>query len=181
MQVKDKDSSKNSYVIAVDPGILGGLVLYEKGVITKTLRMPLIKEVTKNKEGKKQTKNHLDPKKILQFLKECSEVTTTVVIESQRIGSNDGYKSGLTTAINYGFLKGLIASLDLKVIELAPRTWQTILASVNDPGSPVNMKETKRKSLILANSILSTPTKYDGISDAVCLAEYYVKHIASVK
>lgn len=82
-------------IIACDPGILGGLILYEKDVITKTLRMPLIKEVTKNKEGKKQTKNHLDGKRILQFLKECLEVTTTVVIESQRIGSNDGYKSNI--------------------------------------------------------------------------------------
>ena len=171
MQSKDK----SVYVIAIDPGILGGLILYEKSVITKTLRMPLIKEVTKSKEGKKQTKNHLDAKKILQFLKECSEVTTTVVIESQRIGSNDGYKSGMTTVMNYGFLLGLIASLDLNVVELAPRTWQTILAPVIDPGSPVNMKETKRKSLVLANSILSIPTKYDGISDAVCLALYYAK------
>ena len=174
-------SKNNSYVIAIDPGILGGLILYEKGVITKTLRMPLIKEVTKNKDGKKQTKNHLDAKKILQFLKECLEVTNIVVIESQRIGSNDGYKSGMTTAVNFGFLKGLIASLDLNLVELAPRTWQTILASVIDPGSPVNMKETKRKSLVLANSILNTPTKFDGISDAVCIAEYYVKHVASAK
>jgi hypothetical protein len=93
MQCSNKD--KSVYVIGVDSGILGGLVLYEKGVITKILRMPLIKEVTKNKEGKKKTKNHLDGKKILQFLKECLEVTTTVVIESQRIGSNDGYKNNI--------------------------------------------------------------------------------------
>lgn len=69
----------------------------------------------------------------------------------------------------------LIASLDLNIVELAPRTWQVILNPVIDPGSPTNMKPTKRKSFVLANSILITPTKYDGISDAVCIAEYYAK------
>jgi hypothetical protein len=83
----------------------------------------------------------------------------------------DGGKSTITTLTNYGFLLGLLESLEFNITKVAPTTWQAVmLKDVIDPGQPIKMKPTKRKAMILTQQF---HPKNDGQADAICIAMYY--------
>ena len=72
---------------------------------------------------------------------------------------------------NFGMLIGILSTLDFEVIEVLPKIWQAILlADIIDPGEPIKMKPTKRKSMILTKEF--NPKNPDQ-ADAICLATYY--------
>lgn len=152
------------YVISIDPGLTGAICLFDitNNKVVEVLNTPIYK---KNK------KSFLDPKRILEAFKRWNIVTKKVVIECQTVTNRDGGKSTITTLRNYGFLLGLLASLELEVIEVSPITWQSVvLKNVIDPGSPVKLKPTKRKSLVLTKDF---NPKNDGQADAIALAIWY--------
>ena len=153
-----------SFVIGIDPGLTGAICLYD-------LTNNKVIEVLNTPVYKKDKKSYLDPKRILEVFKKWSAQTKKVVIESQTVTNRDGGKSTITTLRNYGFLLGLLASLELEVVEVCPVTWQSVLLkNVIDPGIPLKLKPTKRKSLILTKDF---NPKNDGQADAIALAMWY--------
>jgi hypothetical protein len=153
-----------SYVIAIDPGLTGGMCLYN-------LTSNKIIEVLNTPTYKKDKKSYLCSKNILVKLREWKLKTNNVVIEVQTVMKRDGGKSTITTLRNYGFLLGLLESLELDIIEVAPTTWQAVmLKDVIDPGEPIKMKPTKRKAMMLTKKF---HPKNDGQADAICIAMYY--------
>jgi len=167
-----KKKSNNQYIIGIDPGLTGAMCLYN-------LTNNTVVEVINTPTYKRDKKTYLDGLKIHDKLKEWVLLTSNVVIEIQTImrggkqGSNkmDGSKSSMTTMSNYGYLLAILDILQLNVIQVAPTTWQSLmLKDVIDPGEPIKLKPTKRKSLVLTREF---NPKNDGQADAICLAMYY--------
>jgi hypothetical protein len=153
-----------SYIISIDPGLTGAMCLYD---LTKNK----VVEVLNTPTYKKDKKNHLDGRKILTVLEGWLDKTTNAVIETQTVTNRDGGKSTITTLRNYGYLLGLMASLDITVEEVSPITWQSIvLKNVIDPGLPLKLKPTKRKSMVLTRDF---NPKNDGQADAIAIALWY--------
>jgi hypothetical protein len=163
MQSKDK----SVYVIGVDPGKTGALCLYN-------ITTNKVVEVLNTPTYKKDKKVWLDGKKIYNKLQEWKLLTDKVIIETQVImRGTDGTKSAQTTMSNFGYLLGILDSLEFVVEQVLPKTWQSsMLSDIPDPGEPVRLKPTKRKSLVFAKDI---NPKNDGISDAYTIACYYAK------
>ena len=153
-----------SYIISIDPGLTGAICLYD-------LKANKVVEVMNTPTYKKDKKSYLDGRKILTILEGWLDKTTKAVIETQTVTNRDGGKSTITTLRNYGYLLGLLASLDIQVIEVSPITWQSVmLKNVIDPGSPITIKPTKRKSMVLTRDF---NPKNDGQADAIAIALYY--------
>lgn len=167
MQVKDKDKDKSVYVISIDPGLSGSLCLYciSTNKVIEVLNTPIYK---------KDKKTWLHGKNIYIKLKEWSLLTNKVIIETQIImRGKDGTKSAMTTLKNFGMLLGILSTLDFEVTEVLPKIWQSLLLTdIIDPGEPIKMKPTKRKSMVFAREI--NPKNSDQ-ADAYCIACYYAK------
>lgn len=157
--------SKDKYVIAIDPGLTGSLCLYN-------LTTSKVVEVLNTPTYKKDKKTWLHNKNIYNKLQEWSLLTNKVIIETQVImRGKDGTKSAQTTMKNYGMLMAILEILGFEVTEVLPKIWQSaLLSDIIDPGEPVRLKPTKRKSMILTKEF---NPKNDGQSDAICLAIYY--------
>jgi hypothetical protein len=155
----------NKYVISLDPGLEGALCLYN-------LTTDKVIEVLNTPTYKKDKKTWLHGKNIYTKLQEWSLLTNKVIIETQTIMSGrDGTKSAKTTMKNFGMLLGILSTLDFEIIEVEPRVWQSIvLKNVIDPGLPLKLKPTKRKSMVLTRDF---NPKNDGQADAIAIALYY--------
>ena len=166
---KTKTTSNDKYVIGIDPGLTGAMCLYN---ITTNKVVELLNTPTYKKDKKKLLNGLL----ISNKLEEWYKLTTKVVIESQTIiRGKDGTKSAMSTMRNFGYLLGILDSLNFEIIEVSPITWQsTLLKDVIDPGEPVKLKSTKRKSLVLTKDF---NPKGDGQADAICLAIWYKSNI----
>lgn len=162
---KTKTISNDKYVIGIDPGLTGAMCLYN---ITTNKVVEVLNTPTYKKDKKKLLNGLL----ISNKLEEWYKLTTKVVIESQTIiRGKDGTKSAMSTMRNFGYLLGILDSLDFEVIEVSPSAWQsTLLKDVVDPGEPIKLKPTKRKSLVLTRDF---NPKGDGQADAICLAIWY--------
>jgi hypothetical protein len=159
--------SKNKYVIAIDPGLTGALCLYN-------LTTSKVVEVLNTPIYKKDKKVWLHGKNIYNKLQEWRLLTDKAIIETQVImRGKDGTKSAQTTLKNFGMLLGILSTLDFEVTEVMPKIWQSaLLSDIIDPGEPIKLKPTKRKSMVFAKDI---NPKNDGISDAYAIACYYAK------
>lgn len=153
------------YVISIDPGLNGAMCLYN-------ITTDKVVEVLNTPTYKKDKKTWLHGKNIYNKLQEWSLLTNKAIIETQTIMSGrDGTKSSKTTMRNFGYLLGVLATLDFVVGEIAPTTWQAkMLKDVVDPGEPIKMKPTKRKSMILTKEF--NPKNSDQ-ADAIAMAMYY--------
>ena len=163
----NKDNDK--YVIAIDPGLSGAMCLYN-------ISTDKVVEILNTPTYKKDKKTWLHGLNIYNKLKEWSLLTNKVIIETQTImRGKDGTKSAQTTMKNFGMLIGILSTLEFIIHEVAPISWQSVmLKDVIDPGEPIKMKPTKRKSMILTKEF--NPKNADQ-ADAICLAAYYKKII----
>jgi hypothetical protein len=163
MQSKDK----SVYVIAIDPGLRGALCLYN-------ITTSKVIEVLNTPTYKKDKKTWLHGKNIYNKLQEWRLLTDKVIIETQVImRGKDGTKSAQTTLKNFGMLIGILSTLDFEIIEVMPKIWQSaLLTDIIDPGEPIRLKPTKRKSMELTKEF--NPKNSDQ-ADAICLAQFYAK------
>jgi hypothetical protein len=159
--------SKDKYVISLDPGLQGAMCLYN-------ITTSKVVEVLNTPTYKKDKKTWLHGKNIYNKLEEWSLLTNKVIIETQVImRGKDGTKSAQTTLSNFGYLLGILDSLEFVVEQVMPKIWQaSMLTDIIDPGEPIKLKPTKRKSMVFAKDI---NPKNDGISDAYTIACYYAK------
>jgi hypothetical protein len=153
------------YVISLDPGLGGALCLYN-------LSTDKVIEVLNTPTYRKDKKVWLHAKNIYIKLQEWRLLTDKAIIETQIImRGKDGTKSAQTTMKNFGCLLSILDILEFKVVEVLPKTWQALLfKDILDPGEPLTMKPTKRKSMVFAKDI--NPKNPDQ-ADAYCLCIYY--------
>jgi hypothetical protein len=168
--------------IGVDIGSNGGYAIIVNGILSYGI-IPYI------------SKGELDMsalKEIIHNVYKNSFVDIHVVIEDLHSVFGSSAKSNFAFGINNGLVIGMLQTLELPYIKVAPKTWQKEMWQGIRPikintgkkkkdGTPKYKIDTKATSLIAANrlfpkeSFLATERSkksHDGIVDAVLLAEY---------
>ena len=106
-------------IIAVDPGLTGGIAIINGRKRPKITRMPVV-QVIKNK--KKKNEYHLE--KIVEICKEYSDRDVVCAIERQSVRPGEGNVSGFTTGVGYGALKGIAVALGFELLLVVPAVWK---------------------------------------------------------
>lgn len=164
----------NQYFIGIDPGINGGLAcLDQAGSIRRKIIMPVIKVGTKNK---------LDPRSIIAWLKQCmtENEIRIVAIEEQRPMHKQGVTSTFSIGRGYGILEGITAALDLPYELVRAVDWQHEMFKGFPKGKTKELSIRVAQQLYPKENYKKTSrctNLHDGLSDAVCIAEFIRRKI----
>ena len=164
------------YILGVDPGLKGALVLMKNNTVQTLTMMPT--ETIKKK-------SFVDIKAVKKWVNTQHSFypISKVLIEKQMVVSNQGLSSSGKTMYQFGLLQGLFEGLDLSPIIVTPLQWQkSIFPRVDETNiKTYNYADTKLKSIAFVeqnynSSYLFTSSRQrkpsDGIADAICIATY---------
>lgn len=148
------------YVVGIDPGKHGALVLIDQWLnVKKKEIMPL------NKEGQ------INPVILKGILVDFKKYTEYFYVERQWTRPISGSKQNFWLGYNYSTLKTLLAVLFINPIEITPMAWQK--ATYKGISG-----EKKQRSIIAAKKIFNNISlvmkkkDHDGIADALLIAYF---------
>lgn len=161
-------------IVAIDPGVTGGIAVLEGGKLIEAYAMPN----RKAKVGKE-----IDYERLAEIFSDVSNRfdVSLVVIEDVHSLFQASKQSNFTFGENYGIVKGVVAGCKLSISKILPKEWQKIAWK----GVPVlkktdGTKDTKAMSLFAFNKLFPNDNKkvlatkrsrvpHDGIVDAVLI------------
>ena len=164
----------NKFYIGIDPGINGALAcLDQAGNIQKITVMPIIKVGTKNK---------LDPRGIIAWLKQCftEEEIRIVAIEEQRAMHKQGVTSTFSIGRGYGILEGIVTALNLPYELIRSVDWQREMFRGFPKGKTKELSVRVAQQLYPMQDFKRTSqctNLHDGLTDACLLGEFIRRKI----
>ncbi len=164
------------YILGVDPGLKGALVLMRDNTIQTLTRMPTHKIGKKEFVDIKAVKKWVESQRAFYYIDK-------VLIEKQMVVSKQGISSSGKTMYQFGLLEGLFEGLGLNPIIVTSKTWQKAIFTKVDEAllKDYNYADTKLKAIGFVeqyynSSYLFTSSRQtkpsDGIADAICIATY---------
>jgi len=144
----------------VDCGLDGAITCVYGSVLTRVMRMPLMKDGT------------LDYREIQEYFK----YSDLIVLEQQFNPHGKAQKGAFTNASNFGALVA-IANIECDNVELIdPKEWKRTFNLLNGLSrSPLIQKITKKDSVRKVNELfgLELGLSLDGIADSILIAEHW--------
>ncbi len=103
---------------------------------------------------------------------ECAElgIALTAILEKLWLRPTDGKSSGGKLVTHYGMLKGMLLTVPIRTIEVAPVTWTKKLGRTDPKGTSIPKK--KRLNQQLAQMLYPDRKVILETADAFLLAEY---------
>ena len=160
-------------VIGIDPGKDGAMVVLDH--TGKTVMSYLTKSDFTIKIGTKGSKRVYTESRMAQaiaWINERHEIRLAT-IEKQGARPGQGVSSMFSSGLGYGLWRGVLAGLNIKILEVHPRTWtKRILRDVagTGKGRSVYVASQRVPDLNLTPGARRKP--HDGLSDAACIALY---------
>lgn len=155
-----------SIYIGIDPGLGGAVaILADDGTLLYATRTPII-------SGVGTAKRHYDIPQMAQLVKEWASVNppTFVAVEKVAAMPHDGVTSSFRFGQGYGIWQGIMAALDLPIIDVRPQMWQKQLLEGMPRGKAV-----KTSAVTRAKALWPTiPIKFKadwGMADAALIGE----------
>lgn len=169
-------------VIGIDNGLDGGAVVLEDKAAPVLFITPTLG----------QTKRSYDLAEMVRFLelyayskRAPGNVAIMVFLERAQAMPKQGVSSTFSIGLGYGAWQGMLAALRLPFTIVSPQTWQKpMFMGVTHNG------DTKRASAMVAQRLhpgidwrKSTRAKnpHDGLTDALCIAEYGKRALAPMQ
>lgn len=155
-------------IVAVDPGIQGGLACLSRPGESWGVRLPY--------DG-----NRLDVAALLSLMPPTEQVSL-VVLEVLGFRPNQSVQSCKTQCINWGRLRGALEARGYLIVEVTPQTWKAVVLKDTDKDKEAAIKfcELYYPEIDLIPGRCKVPQ--DGIADAVCIAHWTItKHCANNK
>lgn len=155
------------YILAVDPGLTGGLALYSENEL-HTFEIPTI-QIKVNGKNKKD----IDLDELSRLIDSWSKDIKFVVIEKVHAMPGQGVTSMFNFGKGYGRLEGVIKANFLPLEYVTPQTWKKKL------GVPADKKLSRLRAseLFPNNSDQWCKAKWDGRAEAAMIAYYGSKFI----
>lgn len=158
----------NNYIVGIDPGLNGGIVVLDKNhiIVDKTI-MPVLGT----------NKKEYDILSIKKFLYKYAEDIGLVILERSQPQFRDGKKQAFKTGFGYGVLQASLVGLDISYQIIAPKGWQKVVFD------GLNTDDTKLASALFCQQKWPkedwrrserAKNMHDGMTDAACLAYYGV-------
>ena len=148
-----KKRSKKPLIAGIDPGATGGVCFYdlESERIVCTTSMP-------------------DSEGFIKIFKQYKKQLKIVFVERQWAHSKQGLVSAFTLGTHYGILQGILTTLKIPYVTVAPQSWQCYFFGKD---GLKGRKFVKKLSLEKAKELHpEAEIKHDGHSDAVLIAEF---------
>ena len=176
MYYDGQDITKTKIWVGVDPGKKGGIVaISDNGIVGKWV-MPLLGD-------------DIDAQGIWDILAELkTKHDITLVLEEVHSLFGMSASTNFSMGHTLGIILGIIVTSKIKLIRIAPKTWQKEVWNTSDmeykpikEGQKKASVDTKLTSMKAAHRLFPTAdfrattrskNDHDGITDSVCLAEY---------
>ncbi len=152
-------------LIAFDPGIKGGIAIYNQG-ITTAHPMPLAGKV-------------LDLASIATIIKEASPDIAVI----EKVGSmpGQGVSSTFTFGTGYGQLQGLLAGLGIPFELVTPQAWKKLVLAGTTKDKNAAIAYCRRVFPDVALVMPRCRIPHDGVADALCLLQFGIRSFGGGK
>jgi hypothetical protein len=169
-KVKDQQciSGDIDRVMSADPGIFGGLVLLDRGRISKAYKMPIVKEGDNHR---------VDPLSIVYCLQESQPQVVVMELPQFRPGSSA--QSLGTTGINWGILYGVIKAQGIPIVTVHASVWTQKLHSLDKRCHEI--EDTKAKAKLVFDKLYPAghgnpkiKADHDGVIDAALIGFWWL-------
>lgn len=163
-------------VVGIDPGLTGGIAIFDNDKKEWLGVFPMPVEVVKAKTKKGKDKKKVDARKLYEMLHPYAEDGKLwVCVEEVHAMPGQGVTSMFTFGEGYGKVLAVSEVLSDHVSTITPRSWQVILYGIKTAEDKLNPKErAKEKALqIFSPRELTLPRArkpHEGMVDAVCIA-----------
>lgn len=182
-----EESNEEKFILGIDPGLTGALVLVDKdGDLHKRFVMPTYetakkRKVTKGKD-KGKTKigkqNHVDLIKLQMIFDQIAPMVKHAYLEKVGAMPGQGVVAMFTFGKVFGYCEAMLAANKIPYTLVAPQTW----TKVEHVGSPKDMKGKDRSRMVIQqNGLVELVTlegedkPHEGLIDAFLIARYGAK------
>jgi crossover junction endodeoxyribonuclease RuvC len=152
-----------SYLIGIDPGVAGAIVVEANGEIAEVIDTPTI-EV--------RGKRHVCPHGIREVLYGLAKCKATAVVEWVQGVQQSGATSAFNFGRGFGVIEGVLAGLGIPYVLVRPQAWTKALGVGSDKGA----HRAAAMRLWPDSADLFKRAKDDGRADAALLCHWYVRH-----
>lgn len=149
-------------VVGIDPGVNGGLAIYD-GKSVKCFKVPTLK-----KEISGKTRTEIDRAKLHNIFLEGAfyGVCSRVYVEKVHSMPGQGVASMFSFGVSYGVVLGMIASWEWETVDVRPQEWR----------KSIGVLEGKEGSIITATALMPNGVgewhSHDGLAEAALIAYY---------
>lgn len=148
-----------SRVVGIDPGLRGGLAL----VISQADPAAYVEEMPI--AGKE-----IDAAELALFLRGWAP--DVVYLEKVGPMPKQGVVSVFTFGVGYGIVKGVVASLGVRLELVTPQTWKAQVLAGTKKDKDAAVDYCRRAYPLVKLVPKGCRVAHDGMADALCLAEY---------
>ena len=152
-------------IIGIDPGLSGGIAIFENNKVKEMFDMPVMPDGKKNK---RQLNNAF----LVQIVKDNIEdiEDTVVVVEQVNAMPGQGVTSMFNFGQTFGAIKGICAALGLPIFFVRPAKWKKHFELINS-----SKDASRTKAIEMYPSIAEKLSKKKDVnkSDAILIARYY--------
>lgn len=180
-------SNRPRLILGVDPGLTGGLAVYDplRGLCDRTIPMPTIavpnkRKYVTDKTGRpvmqpisRENRLIIDPYGLSHFIGHWASEIQYAVIEDVHAMPGQGVSSMFTFGRALGMVQAAVASYMIPIYFIKASVWK----------SGMNLSKDKRKSLEMAREMFPANAedfqllKHDGRAEALLLAVFASRHI----
>ena len=161
-----------SYVIGIDPGISGAIVLLNDGDVVKCWDMPITTKLS-------GSGNEVNAYLLADVVREASEIGKIECCYIERVSAGGGATGegkrtmGATSAFGFGrsagVIEGVMAALGVKVVFVLPATWKRRYSLT---GKDKDASRTLALQMFPEMSDMLRRKKDNGRSDAMLIASF---------
>ena len=152
-------------IIGIDPGLSGGIAIFDDSKIFDIFDMPIMSEGKKNK-------NQLNSAQLVNIIKRhiLPNKETFVIVEQVSAMPGQGVTSMFNFGQTFGSIKGICAALGLPIFYVRPAKWKKHFELINS-----SKDASRRKVIEMYPSISSILTKKKDVNkaDAILIARYF--------
>ncbi len=149
--------------MGIDPGLDGGLVVWEPGETTPQYTARL-KTLLEDKDALINALRYYRPCKYSSVVRCALEA-----IPTGHPGMR-GTRSALTMGRNWGYIRGVLAAFEYDVVEPSPKKWMKMLPDGEGKDRSISAAQQLIPGINLYPGKVRKP--HDGLADAACLAYY---------
>jgi len=175
-------------IIAIDPGLDGGITIMIDGTIINMILMPVYEEILKTKTAKGAFKKqrHIDAHKFADII--FAHKDAKIYMEKVNPFAGMGSASSTRMAISIGRLEGIMIGMGFEWTYVTPGKWQKeiwqerdrVMRKNPDKKTKQGNTDTKKTSLNAALRLFPTVnfvpkgkrSPHDGLFDSALIAEY---------
>jgi crossover junction endodeoxyribonuclease RuvC len=169
----------NNIILGIDPGLTGGIVIFDGKRILEKHIIPIIKE---SRNGK--IKNEIDLKSLNTIILTAKSYNPKCFLEKVGAMPGQGVSSMFAFGKGFGILIGMLTAHEIETTLVPPQKWTAL---IHKPYSHTSM-ESKEKSKLIAKNIFpnedflatsKSKIPHAGLVDAALIAVYGYKIVSS--